>query len=210
MPQIPSKLDQYKGYGQPFGHMMDAINQLITYLHHRAELEDQRYKELTSRIDTIAGNQLEMKRGETWGELAKDLPTEQRIESKETGVNNRYTFIDPDKLDFMNTLFYYAVKPNERDNDQFIRTQTDGDIAVAINMFGPQSVDMQKLKEKFARSRNDNYNDWFADQTMTPPMLGGGLAAGQDVRQMMQPGNVGQQGGMNPASNVPPDQAALQ
>lgn len=60
MPQIPSKLDQYKGYGQPFGHMMDAINQLIDYLHHRAELEDQRYKELTSRIDTIAGNQLEM------------------------------------------------------------------------------------------------------------------------------------------------------
>ena len=39
-------------------------NKLIDYLTARQELEDTRYKELTSRIDTIAGNQLEMKRGD--------------------------------------------------------------------------------------------------------------------------------------------------
>jgi hypothetical protein len=139
-----------------------------------------------------------------------DVMSREERESKETGVSNRYTFLDPDKLDFMNTLFYYTVKPNERDNDQFVRTQTDGDIAVAINMFGQQSVDMEKLKERFARSRNDNYNDWFTNASIDPSMIGGGLAAGQDVRQMMQPGNVAQMGGMNPASNVPPDQASLQ
>lgn len=138
-----------------------------------------------------------------------DIMAREERESKESGVNNRYIFLDPDKLDFMNTLFYYTVKPNERDNDQFIRTQTDGDIATAINMFG-QEVDMQKLKERFARSRNDNYEDWFTNEEFTPDLLGAGMDGGQDIRQMMQPGSVAQPGGMNPASNVPPDQANLQ
>ena len=139
-----------------------------------------------------------------------DMMSKEERESKESGTDNRYTFVDPDKLDFMNTLFYYVVKPNERDNDQFVRTQTDGDIAVAINMFGMQSVDMEKLKERFVRSRNDNYQDWFTSSEFSPNMLASGMSAPMDARQMMQPGNVAQQGGMNPASQVPPDQASLQ
>jgi hypothetical protein len=139
-----------------------------------------------------------------------DIMAREERESKETGKNNNYIFLDPDKLDFMNTLFYYTVKPNERDNDQFVRTQTDGDIAVAINMFGQGGLDMQKMKERFARSRNDNFEDWFTDQEFSPDMLGGGIGADQDIRQMMQPGSVAQPGGMNPASNVPPSQASLQ
>lgn len=138
-----------------------------------------------------------------------DIMAREEQESKKEGKNNRYIFLDPDELDFMNTLFYYTVKPNERDNDQFVRLQTDGDIATAINMFG-QSVDMEKLKERFARSRNESYDDWFSDQSMTPNMLGAGMEGGADIRQLMQPGNVGQASGANPASQVPPSQAALQ
>ena len=67
MTQIPKKLEYAteSSSGSSEFDVKARINQLIDVLH-----------ELTSRIDTIAGNQLEMKRGE----LAKDLPTEQKVE----------------------------------------------------------------------------------------------------------------------------------
>lgn len=60
MTRIPEKLEC--GYDEEFTVFspQHTINALIDYIHHRAELEDQRYRELTSRINTIAGNQLEM------------------------------------------------------------------------------------------------------------------------------------------------------
>jgi hypothetical protein len=58
MTQIP------KWFSSTDDRAEEKINEIIDYLTARQELEDQRYKELTSRIDTIAGNQLEMKRGE--------------------------------------------------------------------------------------------------------------------------------------------------
>lgn len=80
MTQIPKKLDAHS----PHYQMINTINQLIDYLH-----------ELTSRIDTIAGNQLEMNRedddGIDWderdeehrgrkGASAKDQPIEYEVE----------------------------------------------------------------------------------------------------------------------------------
>lgn len=70
MTQIPEKLDAHS----PHYQMINTINQLIDYLH-----------ELTSRIDTIAGNQLEMKRGkrcpkEDFGFEPKDQPKRWRAE----------------------------------------------------------------------------------------------------------------------------------
>ncbi len=57
----------------------EKINEIIDYLTARQELEDSRYKELTSRIDTITGNPLEMKGGkrcpeEDFGFEPKDQP----------------------------------------------------------------------------------------------------------------------------------------
>jgi hypothetical protein len=42
----------------------EKINEIIDYLTARQELEDQRYKDINSRLDVISTNQLEMKRGE--------------------------------------------------------------------------------------------------------------------------------------------------
>jgi len=91
----------------------------------------------------------------------------------------------------------------------------DNDIATAINMFGPQAIDMEKAKQRFAKSRDDVYDDWFTptdgDMGMIPqggeqgatlpnPFNGGGGANNQ----------VGISGGMNPASATPPSSVALQ
>lgn len=79
MTQIPKKLEC--GYGEEFIVFSPqyTINAVIDYLTAREELEDKRYIELTSRIDTITGNQSEMKRGkrcpeEDFGFEPKDQP----------------------------------------------------------------------------------------------------------------------------------------
>jgi hypothetical protein len=124
-------------------------------------------------------------------------------EEKETGAKKRYTYLDPEEYDFMRTLFYYKAQPNERDNDALQRANADQDIITALNIFG-QDVDMEKAKERFARVRGDNTDDWFAEaQGLTPDMLAGAMGAGAT------PGGIPNMGGMNAASATPPSSMAL-
>lgn len=97
MPPIPEKLEVGRDEPWSKGSYEEKIDGIIDYLTAREELEDARYreldnnvrhsqevfikliKELTSRIDTIEGNQLEMKGGkrcpeEDFGFEPKDQP----------------------------------------------------------------------------------------------------------------------------------------
>jgi len=131
-----------------------------------------------------------------------DVMAQEDREEKETGAKKRYTYLDPEEYDFMRTLFYYKAQPNERDNDALQRASADQDIITAINMFG-QSVDMDKAKERFARVRGDNTEDWFTDnQGITSEMLGTAMGG-------VTPNTIPNMGGMNAASATPPSSMAL-
>lgn len=132
-----------------------------------------------------------------------DVMGQEDKEEKETGNKKRYTYLDPEEYDFMRTLFYYKVSPNEVDNDALQRANADQDIITALNIFG-QDLDMEKAKERFARVRGDNMEDWFTEaQGLTPDMLAGAMGGGSAQ------GGVPNMGGMNPASATPPSSMAL-
>lgn len=135
-----------------------------------------------------------------------DVMQKEDREEKETGQKSRYTYLDPDQYDFMRTIFYFTVKPEERDLDALQKQMADNDIATAMNLFGPQAIDTEKAKHRFAKSRDDTYDDWFSQDmssipgsggqsTMPNPFSGGGGANGQ----MGQPN-----GGQNADSGTPP------
>ena len=123
-------------------------------------------------------------------------------QEQETGEKSQYTFLDPDQIDFLRTLFYVTVKPRERDNNALQRMLFDADVMAAKNMFGIDKTNDEALKVKFAQIRGDEYDTWFQEQgmdataAMTQAMQGAGGAQGQ--------------GGMNAASATPPAQMALQ
>ena len=132
-----------------------------------------------------------------------DIMAQEDKEEKETGVKKRYTYLDPDEYDFMRTLFYYKAQPNERDNDALQRANADQDLITALNIFG-QSVDMDKAKERFARVRGDNTDDWFSqDQGPTQDMLAAAMGGFGDSA------GIPNMGGMNPASATPPSSMQL-
>ncbi len=130
-----------------------------------------------------------------------DLMAKEEKENKETGKRNKYTYLDPDQIDFVRTLFYINVKPRERDNDAMKRMLFDNDVLTAKKLFG--ATNDESLKVKFAQIRGDKYDDWFMDQTQQS--MEGMLA------QSMQKGaGQGATGGLNAASATPPAQMALQ
>lgn len=123
-------------------------------------------------------------------------------QEKETGEKAKYTFLDPDQIDFLRTLFYVTVKPRERDNNALQRMLFDADVVAAKNMFGPDKTNDEALKVKFAQIRGDDYDTWFKDQGMDPDAA---------MSQAMQgiSNAPAQAGGMNAASGTPPAQLAL-
>ena len=131
-----------------------------------------------------------------------DIMSQEDREQQETGSKKRYTYLDPEEYDFMRTIFYYKAQPNERDNDALQRANADQDLITALNIFG-QDVDMDKAKERFARVRGDNTDDWFTEsQGITPDMLAGAMGG-------ITPGTIPNMGGMNAASATPPSSLEL-
>lgn len=123
-------------------------------------------------------------------------------EEEESGNKVKYTYLDPDQLDFIRTLFYVIVKPRERDNDALQRMLFDNDVLMAKKLFG--TTNDESLKVKFAQLRGDSYDTWFTEQGMDMQE-----AMVQAMQGAGQQGNNGQ-GGLNPASATPPAQLALQ
>ena len=134
-----------------------------------------------------------------------ELMAKEDKEEKYEGKRNKYTFLDPDEIDFVRTLFYVDVKPRERDNTAMQRMMFDNDVITAKNMFGQEATNDDSLKVKFAQIRGDDYDTWFKEQGMEmDTALADAMAgAGQDA-------NIPQMGGANPANAVPPAQLALQ
>ena len=148
-----------------------------------------------------------VKVGEVKGADGFDIMEQEDKEEKTSGIKNRYKYIDPEKLDFMRTLFYYETVPNERDNDVATRTIADSETAMLMNLF-PNDIDKQKLKERWAKSRKKPFSEFFLDQT-SPDLsaLTGGISG--SVQQNMQSGGS-PNGGFNASSMVPPSSMALQ
>jgi hypothetical protein len=136
-----------------------------------------------------------------------ELMAKEDKEEKYEGKRNKYTYLDPDQIDFVRTLFYVNVKPRERENNAMQRMMFDNDVITAKNMFGPESTNDESLKVKFAQIRGDDYETWFKEQGMemedalTTAMQGAGQA---------QQGQVPQMGGANTSNVAPPAQLALQ
>ena len=117
--------------------------------------------------------------------------------AKETGKKVKFTKFNPEMYDFMNTIFYWDVKPSERDNDTLEAMNFKQNIADAINLFKINPAQNEKLKKRFATITGEDFETWFGSQGFDAQQAMGSLESA--------PG----QGGMNPASMTPPAMQAI-
>ena len=134
-----------------------------------------------------------------------DIMAQEDKEMKSSGDRKAYTYLDPEKIDFMRTLFYVNVKPRDKENNAMQRMLFNQDVVQAKNMFGPQATNDDSLKVKFAQMRGDEYDEWFQEeQQMDPDALANAMmGAGEEVEQ-------GGSGGMNASSAVPPERLMME
>lgn len=128
---------------------------------------------------------------------ADQVAAEEQFISNETGVMTRKTYLHPEEFQRIKATWYVTITPTEKDSSQLERVLFTQNVRDAAAIFGPQSLNMDHLKERFAILAKEDPRRFFVQgqvQAMGPEMAqqavpGGGNVASQimaPVRQQPQ------------------------
>lgn len=110
----------------------------------------------------------------------------EEADKKKTGRETRYTYIDPDWLKSLKANFYYEIIPTDKNNDKLTQMMFLNAMTQALQLFGPQSLNVEYLKKRYAHVMGEDFDKFFTTQVPTP-------AFGQP-----EPGAEGQGSDKNP------------
>ena len=100
------------------------------------------------------------------------LQQEEEQYKKETGVDIRISLINPKKLNNLKATWHWTVTPNDKKDDTLSRLIFTQNIQDAINFFGPDSLKVDNLKQRFAIVIGEDYQTWFrTEQEVASAML---------------------------------------
>jgi hypothetical protein len=100
-----------------------------------------------------------------------DIEEENR---EKTGRETRITYIDPDWLKSLKANFYYEIIPTDKNNDKLTQMMFLNAMTQAMQFFGPQSLNVDYLKKRFAHVMGEDFDKFFANQMGVPSPLGPG------------------------------------
>lgn len=83
---------------------------------------------------------------------------------RKTGMDVRYSFINPEVLRNLKATWYATVVPNDKKDDTLSRMIFVQNIREAMEIFGPQSLNVEKLKQRYTAVIGEDYDVWFRDE----------------------------------------------
>lgn len=125
-----------------------------------------------------------------------DLRRKEDEIKKKTGKDVRFTFMSGEAIRNFGATFYVDVTPTEKASSELDRTLFKQDWADAMTLFGPQSVNQEYGKLRFATLAKEDPDKFFnqAQQPQQPPEQGGALGElGGKIGQQLQQGMGKQQ-----------------
>lgn len=117
-------------------------------------------------------------------EMANQLSPEQvqaqeGFMSRELQTPVRVVYLDPKKLQTLKATWYIVITPTEKNTSDLQRVMFVNNIKEAAAIFGPQSLNMDYLKERFAvLAKEDPEKFWVKGQPAMPGMVPGGPPGG--------------------------------
>lgn len=133
-----------------------------------------------------------MKEADTRG---ADIHSMEEKHKKETGIDTRYVYIDPVALRNLKARWFITVVPNDKKDDQLSRMMFVQNIREASELFGPQSLNVEKLKQRFSAVIGEDFDTWFIDQASLQELMAGMGDQGNEMG--------GGKGGMKAPNNKP-------
>ncbi len=83
---------------------------------------------------------------------------------KRTGEDISIVELHPELLASMKLNFYYCCIPVINENDPLAYVMFAKQLTDATNLFGPESLNVKKLKYKFAKMTGESFDTWFLNQ----------------------------------------------
>lgn len=97
----------------------------------------------------------------------REQQAEERNLSKENGKTVQITYINPSAFSkWVRCAMVVNIVPSEGDTD-ILKQQTFSELVnEAYNLFGPEALNMEHLKQRFATIHGEDYNKFFAEQSI--------------------------------------------
>ena len=93
---------------------------------------------------------------------------EEKAYSDKTGQGVRISYLDPNWLRSLRLKFYYEIIPTDKNNDKLTQMMFVNMVSQAMNLFGPQSMNVAALKKRYAHIMGENFDTLFLDAGMNP------------------------------------------
>lgn len=101
-----------------------------------------------------------------------DVIHEQELKAKkDTGVEEVYSYINPIVLKNLKARWYVTIVPNDKKDDTLSRMIFVQNIREAKELFGPNSTQEEKLKQRFAAVIGEDFDTWFRDEASLQDIL---------------------------------------
>lgn len=119
----------------------------------------------------------------------RDHEQQEEDMSKMHGQPVRVVYLDPEMLREIKYKWFIVITPAPKSNDKLSQLMYIQNLEQAMQIFGPESINMDYAKQRYASVIKEDYNKFFVKTSM---------------QQMLQQNQMGQQNGnQNPGQNVP-------
>lgn len=100
-----------------------------------------------------------------------DLQKREDQLSKFYGKQVRISQLDPVALRNLRAFWYVTMQPSQENTDKLSQILFVQNLAEAMNMFGPQAINMDHAKKRFAQLIGEDYDKFFNTEMPQTPMM---------------------------------------
>ena len=130
---------------------------------------------------------------------SQEVHQQEMDHQKKTGNEIRISYLHPEQLASIKLMWYYSIVPVPNGSDPLGYVMFAKQINDAIMMFGPQSLNVKKLKHKFAQKTGNDFDTWFLNEKE----LQTAQQAAQAQQNPQQNNNTAKPNNQTPGPGVP-------
>jgi len=121
---------------------------------------------------------------ENFDKTPEDVLEEEQKMTNTSGVETRISYINPKWLRSFKMNFYYEIVPVDKNNDKLTQVVFMNNIRQAMEIFGPQSLNVEYLKRRYAQVFGEDPSKFFISrqtlpQSTVPGMENNGMMGGE-------------------------------